>query len=71
MSDSTASLNIRYEIRYRSLFDAGRALAFPCDAQGHVPLDELSAAALANYLYARALVGLDYAAPVVLVSDLH
>jgi hypothetical protein len=28
-----------YEMRFRSLFDAGRGLAFPCDAQGRVALD--------------------------------
>lgn len=59
----------RYEIRYRSLFDAGRALAFPCDAQGRVPMDELSQRAFVNYLYARALVGRDYAAPEVVARS--
>ena len=27
-----------YEIRFQSLFNEGRALSFPCDAEGHVPL---------------------------------
>lgn len=53
----------RYELRFQSLFDAGRALAFPCDERGRVPLDELSERARENYLYARAVVGRDYAAP--------
>jgi len=26
----------QYELRFQSLFDAGRAYAFPCDASGHV-----------------------------------
>ncbi len=35
-----------YQRRFRSLFDEGRALAFPCDAQGHVDMDTLSPRAL-------------------------
>ena len=54
-----------YELRYRSLFAIGRALAFPCNVQGEVPIDDLSAHALNNYLYARAVVGLEYAVPSV------
>jgi len=41
----------QYELRFRSLFDDGRALAFPCDANGHVDLDALSEQARSNYLY--------------------
>jgi hypothetical protein len=52
-----------FELRFQSLFDAGKALAFPCDAEGHVQLDQLSERALDNYLFARAVVGRDYAAP--------
>ncbi len=52
-----------YELRYRSLFTAGRAFAFPCNARGEVPIDDLSARALNNYLYARSVVGLEYAVP--------
>ncbi len=55
----------RFEVRFQSLFDSGRALAFPCDARGHVDLDELSERARHNYLYARAGVGREFAAPVV------
>jgi hypothetical protein len=55
----------RFEVRFQSLFDSGRALAFPCDARGHVDLDELSERARHNYLYARAVVGREFAAPVV------
>ena len=55
-----------FELRFESLFDAGRALAFPCDAQGGVALDALSERARQNYLFARAVVGRDYASPVVL-----
>ncbi len=54
-----------YELRFQSLFNEGRALAFPCDAQGHVDMDALSERARGNYLYARAVVGREYATPAV------
>jgi hypothetical protein len=60
-----------HEIRFRSLFQAGRALSFPCDAQGHVDLDALSQRALGNYLYARAMVGREFATPAVLEGVPH
>jgi hypothetical protein len=60
-----------FELRFRSLFNEGRALTFPCDAQGHVELDALSDRARENYLYARAVVGREFATPSVLPSDLH
>lgn len=55
----------QFELRFQSLFHAGKALAFPCDARGDVLLDSLSARALENYLFARAVVGHEYANPVV------
>ncbi len=64
-------MNASYEIRFQSLFDAGRALCFPCDAQGHVPMDALSERARDNYLYARAVVGREYAYPCVRPSLPH
>lgn len=57
----------RYEIRFQSLFGEGRALTFPCDAEGHVALDELSERARHHYLYAQADGGREYATPVVRV----
>ena len=55
-----------FELRFQSLFDEGRALAFPCDAGGHVDVDALSERARHNYFYARTLIGRDYTAPSVL-----
>ena len=55
-----------FELRFQSLFHAGKALAFPCDARGEVSLDALSERARENYLFARAVVGHEYAAPVVM-----
>ncbi|SEK34024.1 hypothetical protein SAMN05216359_101485 [Roseateles sp. YR242] len=54
-----------YLLRFESLFHSGRGLSFPCDAQGHVALDQLSEQARENYLFARAVVGHEYATPMV------
>ena len=58
-------MNCVYEIRFQSLFHEGRALSFPCDEQGRVSLDSLSERARDNYLYARAVVGREFAYPSV------
>ena len=72
MSHSNQHHALRYEIRYQPLSGRGPELSFPCDAEGHVPLDSLSDRARNNYLYARAVVGREYAAPAVLPScDMH
>ncbi len=55
----------QYELRFQSLFHTGKALSFPCNSRGDVLLDSLSAKALENYLFARAVVGHEYANPVV------
>ena len=55
-----------FELRFRSLFHEGRALAFACDSDGRIDLDRLSDRARESYLYARALVGRDFAQPEVL-----
>ncbi len=40
-------------------------MAFPCDAEGRVELDSLSERARDNYLYARAVIGREFAQPQV------
>ena len=55
----------RFALRFQSLFNQGRAMVFPCNAQGLVDMDSLSERARDNYLYARAVVGFEYAAPAV------
>ena len=54
-----------FRLCFRSLFASGRGYAFPCDAQGRVDLDNLTERARCNYLYARAMVGRELAAPEV------
>ncbi len=55
----------RYELRFNSLFDAGRALAFPCNAKGQVDESTLNERTRANYERARKLIGKDWATPIV------
>ena len=55
-----------FEVHFRSLLRRGLELIFPCDRQGHVDLDALSDCAKTNYLFARAMVGREYARPAVL-----
>jgi hypothetical protein len=57
-------MNPNYEIRFNSLF-RGHGLCFPCDEKGQVELDALSDRARENYLYARAVVGVEFAYPTV------
>lgn len=61
----------KFEIRFQSLFKEGRALSFPCDAEGHVVLDAMSERARNNYYYARTVVGREYALPRVCASATH
>ena len=61
MNASTA-----FELRFQSLFHEGRGLAFPCDATGHVNLDALTEPARSNYVFARSVIGRDFATPAVL-----
>jgi hypothetical protein len=57
----------RYELRFAGLFNAGRGLAFPCDASGSVDIDSLSDPARTNYFYARTVIGREFHAPVTCV----
>jgi len=52
-----------YELRYPCFCNPERALSFPCNAQGCVEMDALSATALEDYLYARVVVGHEYGKP--------
>jgi hypothetical protein len=66
-----ASMHSGFELRFQSLFNHGRALAFPCDAAGRVELDALSERARANYFYARAVIGREFAFPAVQRARWH
>lgn len=61
----------QFRLCFRSLFDSGRGYAFPCDRHGRVNLDDLSEGLRNNYLYARAMVGRELAAPAVELVELR
>ena len=73
MHDSTliARNAAAYELRFKSLFDEGRAYSFPCDVTGTVNMDALSDRARINYLYARAVVGREFSMPAVQPTSTH
>lgn len=58
---------VRYELRFESLLGTGCGMAFPCDSAGKVDLDTLSDRRRNNYLYARAVIGIEFATPAVQV----
>lgn len=60
-----------FELRFNSLFQEGRALAFPCNERGEVDMDGLSDAMRTNYLFARAVIGRDYALPTIVPAIPH
>jgi hypothetical protein len=57
-----------FELRFPSLFIEGRGLAFPCNGQGQVDIDELPERARRNYFYARTLIGREFATPQLLAA---
>ena len=63
--NASACMQSSFELRFQSLFNDGRALAFPCDAAGRVELDALSERARSNYFYARTVIGREFAFPAV------
>ena len=69
MSHSLTSANphSRYELLFACLFNPGRGYAFPCDAEGNVPIDALGDRRRDNYFYARAVVGRELSTPRVRV----
>ena len=64
---NTASMRCEseFEVRFRSLLQRGLELTVPCDPEGHVDLDAFSERARTNYLFARAMVGREYARPAI------
>lgn len=65
MHKPVAEYSPGFELRYQSLFRDGCVLAFPCDPDGRVDLNAVSERTRNDYLFARAMVGRDYAVPVV------
>jgi hypothetical protein len=64
-----ASKAAHYELRFLSLVSRSCGYAFPCDAEGHVEIDELSDRGRSNYFYARVLVGNELSSPTVVAAS--
>ena len=62
---NTKGKKVSFVLRFQALQQQGRSYAFPCDEQGRVDLDALSEAAREAYLYARVVIGHEFAAPAV------
>ena len=66
MSLSTSTCSERtHELRFQSLHRDGHGMAFACDSAGQVNLDQLPERARNDYLFARAMMGRQFAFPVV------
>jgi len=70
-SRTPQALPLHHCLRFTSLFHPGKAIVVPCDEQGRVDLDQLPERMLIAYLGARALVGREYAYPVLNHLQLH
>jgi hypothetical protein len=68
-SSTFAAREARYELRFTGLSSRRREYAFPCDAAGHVDIDELTDRGRTNYFYARTVVGKELSAPVVSLAS--
>jgi hypothetical protein len=66
---SSAHRPARVELRFAHRRNDRKSLAFPCDAAGRVDLDALDERSRNEYLFARALMGRDYAFPVMASCD--
>ena len=54
-----------FELRFRPLVCERGMLAFPCDPRGRVDLNAVSDRTKNDYLFAREMVGREYAVPVL------
>jgi len=59
------SSKVCHQLRFHSPCVGIGEYLFPCDAAGHVDLDQLSERGRIDYFYARAMVGKIFCAPCV------
>jgi hypothetical protein len=57
--------DLAFELRFEPLIDDQAPLTFPCDAHGHVDLDELCDRSRCDYLFAHTLIGRHFTVPVI------
>jgi hypothetical protein len=65
MTHPAAAPATRYQVRFKAIRAASRDLAFRCDHRGNVELDSLCDKTRTDYLFARALIGRNFARPAV------
>lgn len=68
---NTSPASSPFELRFDALYANRRSYSFPCDAAGHVDMDSLGERTRLNYLFARAMIGIEVAWPDVRVNALH
>lgn len=68
---NTSAASSTYELCFNSLFSDRHSFSFPCDAAGRVDMDSLGERARVNYLYARAMMGLEVSWPDVRPNGPH
>ena len=66
--NASTSQTARHELRFFSLFDSGRGFSFPCEADGRIAYEQMTATAQASYLRARSMVGCELTSPVVVIK---
>ena len=54
-----------FVLLFASLMRQGCGIAVPCDSEGHVDMDHMPERMRLSYLGARAMIGREYAFPVV------
>jgi hypothetical protein len=59
----------RYELCFQRR-NGGQPYLFPCSADGRVDMDSLTARALNDYLFARAVVGGELSRPAIIACTL-
>ena len=70
MSFETNGERAAFQLRFHSFVGEANEFTCPCDAAGHVVMDEMSERARSRYLFARAMVGRLYAPPEI-TAEVH
>jgi hypothetical protein len=68
-AEVVAGRAVRYELRFLSLFEGGSGFAFPCDAEGHVNIGDMSERSRSNYFYARKAIGHEFSVPATVIVE--
>jgi len=56
---------VKFELRFRSIYNPGHGFGFPCSPLGEVLIDSLTEKGRTNYFFARATVGREFLTPEV------